>query len=50
VCAHTAWGLETVEHLHLTVDLLVAETTRYADRLARTDSLVVSVGATSPHR
>jgi hypothetical protein len=37
-------------HLQLTVDLLVAETTRYADRLARTESLVVSVGTTSPHR
>ena len=38
-------------HLQLTVDLLVAETTRYADRLARTESLVVSaVGTTRPHR
>jgi DNA-binding GntR family transcriptional regulator len=37
-------------HLQLTVDLLVAETTRYADRLARTESLVVSAGATRPHR
>jgi DNA-binding GntR family transcriptional regulator len=51
ICTRDAAAADVVgAHLHLTVDLLIAETTRYADRLARTESLVVSVGTTSPHR
>jgi DNA-binding GntR family transcriptional regulator len=37
-------------HLQLTVDLLVTETTRYADRLASTESLVVSAANTVASR
>jgi DNA-binding GntR family transcriptional regulator len=51
ICNRDAAAADAVgAHLRLTVDLLIAETTRYADRLARTESLVVSVGTTSPHR